>query len=489
MRKNIYISFLSCLLFSNLSFSQNETDALRYSWIGTGGTARYQSLGGAMGAVGGDPSCMAMNPAGLARYTKSDFTLSFAHSSISTETSYNSTITNNGKGNFGLNNIALIGASKSNEESEWKAIQFGIGYQKLYNFNNAIHISGLNGNSLLDQFAGDAQGVDQNVLGDALPYTSMLAYQTYLIDPDLTSTDNSYTTQTFDDTVFQSRIINKKGSYSEMNVSLSGNYLDKFYLGMSIGLPFIRYRENYVHNEAVTDTTLFLQNFDYTQELYTRGNGINLKFGAIYTPTEWLRLGLALQTASSIGLTDEWSNSMQSQFDSNISFDTTSPNGLFNYRLKTPGRITASAAFIFSKWGLVSIDYEFVNYGKAKFKPDNFYGSAGYSFSSENLVIRTIYNSVSNLRVGLEGRYQWVSLRAGLSIYGNPYLDGTTTVEATRMTYSGGLGFRMKGFYADLGYSITKWNEAYFMYDPLLVNTANIGTNFKQFVVTTGFRF
>jgi hypothetical protein len=258
---------------------------------------------------------------------------------------------------------------------------------------------------------------------------------------------------------------------------------------MSIGLPFIRYRENYVHNEAVTDTTLFLQNFDYTQELYTRGNGINLKFGAIYTPTEWLRLGLALQTASSIGLTDEWSNSMQSQFDSNISFDTTSPNGLFNYRLKTPGRITASAAFIFSKWGLVSIDYEFVNYGKAKFKPDNFYGSAGYSFSSENLVIRTIYNSVSNLRVGLEGRYQWVSLRAGLSIYGNPYLDGTTTVEATRMTYSGGLGFRMKGFYADLGYSITKWNEAYFMYDPLLVNTANIGTNFKQFVVTTGFRF
>jgi hypothetical protein len=47
----------------------------------------------------------------------------------------------------------------------------------------------------------------------------------------------------------------------------------------------------------------------------------------------------------------------------------------------------------------------------------------------------------------------------------------------------------MKGFYADLGYSITQWNEAYFMFDPLLVNTANIETNFKQFVVTAGFRF
>ena len=493
MRKKIYISFLACLLLSNFSFSQNETDALRYSWIGTGGTARYQSLGGAMGALGGDPSCMAMNPAGLARFTKSDFTISFAQSTISTSTQYNGTTTNNGKGNFTINNIALVGATKNNEDSEWKSVQFGIGFQKLFNFNNSISISGYSPNSLLDQFAGDAHGVDPTALGDVLPYTSMLAYQTYLIDPDLTSTDDSYTTQTFNDTVFQSRYINKKGGLSEMNISISGNYLDKVYLGMSIGFPFIRYTETYTHHEEVTDTTLFLQNFDYTQDLYTRGNGINLKLGAIYTPTEWLRLGLALQTASSIGLTDEWSNSMQSQFDSNIAFDTTSPNGLFNYRLRTPGRITASAAFIISKWGLVSVDYEYVNYGKAKFKPDNFNGGGGYSFASENLVIKSIYNTASNLRAGLEGRYNWVSLRGGISIYANPFKDedgiNATTVDATRITYSGGLGFRMKGFYADLGYSITQWNEAYFMFDPLLVNTANIETNFKQFVVTAGFRF
>lgn len=489
MRIKIYISLFICSLFSTLSNAQNETDALRYSWIGTGGTARYQALGGAMGAVGGDPTCMAMNPAGLARYTKSDFILSFAHSGISTSTSYNESTSYNGKGNFGLNNLALIGAYRNPEENEWKSVQFGIGYHKLYNFNNAIKISGLSGNSLLDQFAADAHGIATADLGDALPYTGMLAYQTYLIDPDLSSSDNSYTTQAFNSPMIQSRTIYKKGSYSEVNIAVSGNYMDKFYAGMSIGFPFIRYKENYSHHEEVADTTLFLQSFDYTQELYTRGNGINLKLGGIYTPVEWLRVGLALQTASSIGLTDQWSNAMSSKFDSQFAFDTISPDGLFNYRLKTPGRITASAAFIFSKWGLLSVDYEWVNYSKAKFKPDNFYGSAGYSFASENLVIKTIYNNVSNLRVGLEGRYNWVSLRGGMAIYGNPFIEGVATVDAQRITYSVGAGFRIKGFYADLGWSITKWSEAYFMYDPILVNTANIQTSFKQLVVTTGFRF
>jgi hypothetical protein len=488
MRKQYYITSFILFAFFLSAKSQNEIDALRYSWIGIGGTARYQSLGGAMGAVGGDPSCMASNPAGLARYTKSDFTLSIAHANISSNVVYNGTTAYNGKGNLGLNNLALIGAYKNDESNEWKAVQFGIGYHKLANFNNSIYINGIGDNSLLDQFAGDAAGIDPASLGNELTYTSSLAYQTYLIDPDPTSSNNEYTTQMDTSRTYQSRTINKIGRYGETNISISGNYLDKVYLGMSIGFPMVRYNEEYLHHEEPVDTNLSLQEFDYTSSLTTRGNGINLKLGAIFTPTDWLRLGISLHTPSSIGLSDEWYNGMHSEFNGGISYDTTTATGTYNYRLRTPGRITGSAAFIFTKWGLISVDYEMVNYGRAKYKADNSPLSS-YPFTTENLTIKTIYGSVSNIRIGGEFRYELFTLRGGYSIYGDPFKAGTTTVDATKKTISAGLGFRMKGFYADLCWSQTKWNEAYFMYDPLLVNTANIGTRFTQIVVTTGFRF
>ncbi len=488
MRIKLLLSALALGLFTP-SFSQNEIDALRYSWIGTGGSARYQSLAGAMGAVGGDISCVVSNPAGLARFTKSDVVFTLAHTGESTSVLYNENTAFNGKGGMGINNIGLVAAFKNDEENEWKSIQFSIGYNKLSNFNNAIRITGVSPNSILDQFAADASGIPSTDLYEALPYTSFLAYEAYLIDPDLSSSNNEYTTQVYNSPVLQDRSIDKRGNYGETNISISGNYLDKIYLGGSIGFPSLKYFEKYVHNEVPLDTSLQLESFDYSQDLTTKGNGVNLKLGVIYTPTTWLRLGLAAHTPSIMSLTDRWSNTMYSIFTGVEPFNIPSDNGLFSYRLKTPGRIIGSAAFIISKWGLISMDYEYVNYGTTKFKRDNYYGSEGYNFSTENLTIKTIYNNVSNIRIGGEARYNWITLRGGYAIYGNPFKDGTTTVDATRTSYTGGIGVRVKGFYADLGYVITKWDEAYFMYDPLLVNTAKIQTIQKQFSITAGFRF
>ena len=48
------------------SYSQNLTDALRYSTGETQGTARFKSMSGAFGALGGDLSAVSINPAGSA---------------------------------------------------------------------------------------------------------------------------------------------------------------------------------------------------------------------------------------------------------------------------------------------------------------------------------------------------------------------------------------------------------------------------------------
>ena len=53
--------------------AQNEDDAIRYSNIVPMGTAKFISMGGAMGAIGGDMSAISINPAGLGVYRNNQF--------------------------------------------------------------------------------------------------------------------------------------------------------------------------------------------------------------------------------------------------------------------------------------------------------------------------------------------------------------------------------------------------------------------------------
>ncbi len=55
--------------------AQNETQALRYSQYFPFGTARYAAQGGAIGALGADLTSMVTNPAGLAFYRSSEFSV------------------------------------------------------------------------------------------------------------------------------------------------------------------------------------------------------------------------------------------------------------------------------------------------------------------------------------------------------------------------------------------------------------------------------
>ena len=56
---------ISILLFISQSYAQNSVDALRYSKIHLGGTARYMGMSGAFGALGADISTFSINPGGI----------------------------------------------------------------------------------------------------------------------------------------------------------------------------------------------------------------------------------------------------------------------------------------------------------------------------------------------------------------------------------------------------------------------------------------
>ena len=72
MKRLLLILFFAYSLLS-MAYSQ---DVQRFAERQIIGTARYVGMGGAMTAVGGDPSAVLDNPAGLGLYRRSELMLS-----------------------------------------------------------------------------------------------------------------------------------------------------------------------------------------------------------------------------------------------------------------------------------------------------------------------------------------------------------------------------------------------------------------------------
>src|ERR1700722_20659589 len=120
MKRFLYIVTLAATM-PLIVKAQNADDALRYSQLTFGGTARYMAMGGAFSAVGGDMSTLTVNPAGVAVFTKNQLAFSPGFSYQSTSSMYNgqTNIANQSAGN--IQNAGLVFAWKnSHEDAMWK---------------------------------------------------------------------------------------------------------------------------------------------------------------------------------------------------------------------------------------------------------------------------------------------------------------------------------------------------------------------------------
>ena len=125
------------------------------------------------------------------------------------------------------------------------------------------------------------------------------------------------------------------------------------------------------------------------------------KFGIIFKPINEIRLGLSVHTPTYYKLQDLFETSMHSYItydDGSERYNEYSPTNTYDYRLQTPLRANFSGAFIIAKRGLISVDYEYLNYGQAKLRR----GGDGYNFYDENLEIEEAYKASGNLRIGGE---------------------------------------------------------------------------------------
>lgn len=474
--------------------AQNTVDALRYSQITFGGTARYMGMAGAFGAVGADFSTLSSNPAGIGLYKKSEFTITPSVFWGNTSSIYNGYMNEDSKGNFNLSNVGMVISYDIEEDkpgSDWKNMQFGFGMNRLNNFNNRMIMEGENmDNSLLTYYNDLANGIYYDNLYEGVNAFDLgPAFDTYLLDTMPGDPYNYWNAMPVSGGVWQRKSLETYGSMNEMLFSIGGNYKDRLYVGATIGIPFSRYfEESRYTEEALADSVGYYEfsSFAVRQNLEARGTGFNFKFGVIFRAQDWLRLGASIHTPTYFNMRENWKTRTDSYFENGDYYSSVSPYGEYEYRLNTPFRAGGNIAFIIGKIGLISADYEYVDYSNAKFRTTRYVG-AWDDYQDVNYDIREFYTSANNIRIGTEWRVDNITFRAGYALYGSPYKSGINDGERTSIT--GGVGYRERHFFIDFAYVYTKTNEDYYLYDKSYVNPVKNETIMNSIVGTLGFRF
>ena len=489
MKKIILIAGVIFFFVATIT-GQNEEDALRYSTTGVIGTARYMALGGAFGALGADFSTLSTNPAGIGLYKKSEFSISPSLYFGNTESTYNGTSLNDGKNNFALGNagiiisVAPIDRLDSNPLENW---QVGFGINRLKDFNNNVKIEGLNNdNSILDTYVEYATGKNPQILND---FDTRLAFDTYLIDtiqgsgPDFQYI-NAYEYIGGFSSTLQRKSIETNGSMNEWVLSGGINVSDKFYFGITFGFPYIRYKQKSTYTEINQNPEKDIEKFDIYEDLETKGSGFNIKAGAIVRLLPQLRVGAAFHTPTWYkNMKDKWSTQMNAYYANGDYFDARSPNGSYEYELQTPWKAIGSVAFILGRSGLISADFEYIDYTSTTLR------AGDYGFYDENKAIDNSFTSAYNAKVGAEVNLGIFQVRGGYGYYSSPFASDIN--DGARQTFSTGIGYKNKFVYTDLAFSYTLSNMDYYLYGTENISVNPVDNKYAgyNFMFTLGYRF
>ena len=473
------------MMMAVISYGQNETDALRYSQFDMTGTARNVGLGGAMTALGADLSAMTVNPAGVGVFNRSEMGITTQLGIGFTNGTFLGQESSASKSNFNVGNAGFVIRIKNrrgNEESVngWKSFSLGLNYTRLQNFHRNTSLSGENNSSsLIDEYVAAANGYSPDQLPDASPFGANLAWQTWLIDQYGPLSD--YHRNVLPNYGQEQRITETtSGAISQADLLFGGNYSNTLYIGGSIGYQNVNYRKEQDHSEvAPFDSTNGFNNFSRIDYLRTTGSGVNLKFGLIYRPVDWFRVGASIHSPTFFSMKENFSSTIISNFDT-ASFSYSSPEGYFDYRLTTPFRANGGIAFVIAKMAVVSVDYEYVNYSSARFRSSNTF------LTAENANVRSRLHWAGNIKAGAEVKLGKFSLRGGFGMNADPY-SGMLSLRDSR--YSLGVGWKFRHFYVDVTYLLQNQEQDYVVYNLDLVPPAEVQTRTHSLMGSVGVRF
>ena len=428
--------------------------ALLFSQDDANGTARFTSMSGAFGALGGDISVININPAGLSIFNTSAFAGSINSRKTGIISNYYGTNTNNQDQFLNLSQAGAVFVFNLGNAADWSKFVVGINYRITKDFTNRFNARGNSGLATFRDFPFDENEpmIEYNVAEEQRFF-------------------NNYT-----------------GEISEVNIAFSSVHKEKLHVGASLNFYDLNFSQRSTLVEFNSDGNARTLDANLYQENYTTGSGVSLNAGFIYKAHKKVRLGLSYQTPTLFTEVLEESNIIDNEgfmgdteikvSNSNQIYDNTSggffPSQRFIYRLKTPSKLTASAAFIFGKKGLLSIDYVNKNYQNIKL--------SNADFSNENQFFQNELRNTHAVNVGSEWRFTNYSIRGGYRFEQSP--DSLALTSDNLEGYSFGGGYNFGNLKLDFAFSDTNRTAPYNFYPGFDVNSANLAIDNKTFTAT-----
>ena len=411
-------SYSQALGYEDLAilFSQNEHN----------GSARYMAMGGAFGALGGDVTALAINPAGVAVFTGNHASVGFQTRSTEYLTNYYGNLSTSQNEYFDISSAGAVLSIDDIGSNDWTKFALGVNYRILADFDNSFVARGNSGISTFLDFP-----FDQN----ATP----LVYDI--------GQDQGFFNQ-------------YNGQISEINITFGGTYENKLHVGAGLNFYDITFSQFATLTETNTDGNGNFLDAQLYQENFTGGTGISLSAGFIYKATKNLRLGLSYQTPTwyteiiedtNITNNDGYfgiARIVVSEDPQNVYQNFTggfAPRQALSYSLTNQSKLTMSAALVFGKVGLISADFSTQDFSNLNLSARN------VDFSGENQFFSTNLRRANTLNLGTEWRVKRFSLRGGYRYQESP--DANAFDSDNIQSYSAGLGYNFGTVKINLAYT------------------------------------
>lgn len=489
------------------AMAQAPSDAYRNSMTGSMGTARFQSLGGAMGAVGADASAAYVNPAGASLFLRNTISVGFDFGKWGTNTEGTRGMSESEKRmrNFSHLSYFFSGSVLRLDGGNYLKLNGGISYHKDFNYDRHYELlSASMPGGLTDLMtfrainagiaAGDyfrtknydpfMQNLDPLVImglnGEfihPIPDSGPGAQQAKDFASNLAVWHNDGSVDYLLPT--QSDLnVNERGGRKSYDVTLSGNLNDTYFFGAALRLGNSNYDRHSMYREEFSNGS----SIEYGNFLKTSGSSIGLNLGAMVAIGDFARVGISYLTPQFAQYEELYrSTTRMINMDftpANRQIDFDSGEYRSSYSMFLPGQFTGSVMAFLGRYGFVSYDYQYRNLGSAKLLINNTLEEMGQS-----KYIREDYAGEHTHRIGIELRpISWLSLRGGYSYTGNPMkvaalrqdameellyevpTSGTITdftLPRSLKTLSGGVGVNLGGgFTVDMAYVRSKRSEA-----------------------------
>jgi long-subunit fatty acid transport protein len=511
------ILFLAVMFAATLSYSQGEIDALQFSRNNLMGTARAISMGGAFGALGGDITGVAINPAGIGVYRSSEIVGTLNIEDVGTEAQLPKGIsTTDNKVKFNLDNIGYVGYYPSGSDNVL-SYNFGFAYNRLKNYDRKYNMQGMNMPvSLSDYAAHKSYDLNEDYLKHPdlhsgvsdpfsdMPWLSVLSYNAGIIKRKPNSMPHEYeSVLNPGDLVNNHLSASEKGYVASYDFTFGMNIRDILSLGFTLSVTDIKHTADFYYSEDFSRGG----NFFLTNWLQTNGDGLGLKIGAIVRPMDALRIGIAYHSPTWYSMSDRYSAMMEYSVRNYIQSPT---DNIFDYKFQTPYKWVFSLAGVIGTSAIVSVDYELTNYSGMKFSTSN--GGFSQDFKDHNSYMKEDLKSTSVLRAGLEFRITpQVSARLGYAWAETPFkkrvLDGEQEIitagsiphyvlDGDAHHFSIGAGYRFtRNFYMDLAVVMKQQKDKLYAFSRIFnapeVNSipADLTNSVFKGLLTFGYKF